>query len=65
MHACFTVYHYGVEVGYIEASGTNLFEDAPQKKLGNLPATGYFRVDCREADIPMMFLICFSVTRAH
>lgn len=61
----FKVFHYGVEVAHIETSGADLFEEKNTKNpLYKLPVNGYFRVDCRNSDLDMVFLTCFSIARA-
>lgn len=60
----FDVTRYGVPVAYIETSGTNVFGEEGKSRLADIPANGYFRVDCREKDLDDIFLICMSITRA-
>lgn len=61
----FTVSHYGVKVAHIETSGADLFEEKGTKNpLYKLPVNGYFRVECGNSDLDLVFFTCFSIARA-
>lgn len=63
----FDVFHYGVKVATIETMGTAIFDDDKSGEgnfLKRLPANGLYRVTCRESDLDMVFMTCFSLARA-
>ncbi|GEM_PF-3467625 len=65
LHYSMTVFRYGVEVGTIDAAGSNILRDDKQYKLGNLPAKGLYVVHCRETDLEGFFMICFAMARTE
>lgn len=62
----FDLLRYGIPVAVLEAAGTNLLrDDESQRKLGDLPAPGVYRVRCKESDLEMVFMACFSASRVE
>ncbi len=61
---CFDVMHYGVNVAYIETAGTEALNEGTKNPLAKLPVNGIFRVECRNSDLDMVFMTCFSIARA-
>ena len=62
----FDVLHLGVKVAELKAAGANILKDGEGSKLGEaLPATGLFKVYCKESDIPMVFMACFCASRVE
>lgn len=63
INPCFDVMHYGVKVAYIETTGADPHGDKTSL-LYKLPVNGMFRVECRNSDLDMVFMTCFSIARA-
>ena len=61
---CFDVLHYGVKVAYIETAGSEVINENSKNPLSKLPINGLFRVECRNSDLDMVFMTCFSIARA-
>ena len=62
----FSVRHGGVPVAYLEAAGVNILSDDAKNPLGDkLPATGLYKVSCRDADLEAVFVACFCVSRVE
>jgi len=58
----YKVSRYGVEIADIEISGIQSKDG--RGVLSKLPVQGNYTVSCRASDIDMIFLICFSLSRA-
>ena len=62
----FDVLHYGVPVARLEAAGVNILKDDKKSVLGDkLPATGLFKVSCKDSDLEGVFAACFCVSRVE
>lgn len=62
----FDVLHYGVPVACLEAAGVNILKDDKQTFLGDkLPATGLFKVSCKDSDLEGVFWACFCASRVE
>ena len=62
----FDVLRHGVPVAYLEAAGVNILKDDKKSFLGDkLPATGLFKVSCKDSDLDGVFLACFCASRVE
>ena len=67
LKAHYEIFHWGVNVGCIDSTSAKLYEEdeaAASKLITKLPATGFYRIMCRESDLDDVFFICFALTKA-
>lgn len=60
---CFDVKHYGEKVATVETTGTDALRGT-DTAIGKLPVNGLFKVQCKACDLDLVFLTCFSISRA-